>query len=120
MNAEIIKQGYGFAYTKYPFKYQQRFVSLEKEAERNKRGYWKYGGKGEMSWILEKDQKPFLVYQMSQNLWGVKYKDFIKTRLNDEQLTAILNDLRRWIHEFHEEDLEKQLLNSGWERRDIK
>ena len=120
VNAEIIKQGYGFAYTKYPFKYRDQFVSLEREAEENKRGYWEYGGKGELSWILEKGQKPFLVYQMSQNLWGVKYKDFMKTRLNNEQLIANLNNLRRWIHEFHEDDLEKQLLLSGWEREGIK
>jgi len=40
LNAEIIKQGYGFAYTKYPFKYLDEFRELQKEARLNKRGLW--------------------------------------------------------------------------------
>jgi endonuclease YncB( thermonuclease family) len=120
VNAEIIKQGYGFAYIKYFFKYKDRFISLEKEAEENRRGYWKYGGKGELTWILQKGQTPFLVYQMSQNLWGVKYEGFIKTRLNNEQLLSVLTNLRRWVHEFHEDDLKEQLLTSGWQKGDNK
>ena len=41
LNAEIIKQGYGHAYTKYPFKYLEQFRKYEKEARENKRGLWK-------------------------------------------------------------------------------
>ena len=41
LNAEIIKQGYGFAYTKYPFKYLDEFRRYEREARENKRGLWK-------------------------------------------------------------------------------
>jgi len=41
LNTEIVKQGYGFAYTKYPFKYMDEFRKYEKEARENKRGLWK-------------------------------------------------------------------------------
>ena len=41
LNAEIIKQGYGFAYTKYPFKYLEEFRKYEREARENGRGLWK-------------------------------------------------------------------------------
>ena len=41
LNSEIIKQGYGFAYTRFPFKYLEQFRRLEKEARENKRGLWK-------------------------------------------------------------------------------
>jgi len=41
LNAEIIKQGYGFAYTRYPFKYLDEFRRYEKEARENRRGLWK-------------------------------------------------------------------------------
>lgn len=41
LNAEIIRQGYGFAYTKYPFKYLEQFRQYEREAKENKRGLWK-------------------------------------------------------------------------------
>lgn len=40
LNAEIIKQGYGFAYLKYPFKYMEEFRQHEREARENKRGMW--------------------------------------------------------------------------------
>jgi micrococcal nuclease len=41
LNAEIIKQGYGFAYTRFPFKYLEEFRQYEREARENKRGLWK-------------------------------------------------------------------------------
>lgn len=40
LNAEIIRQGYGFAYLKYPFKYADYFRRIENEARKNKRGLW--------------------------------------------------------------------------------
>jgi micrococcal nuclease len=40
LNAEIIKQGYGFAYTRFPFKYLEEFRKYEMEARENKRGLW--------------------------------------------------------------------------------
>lgn len=41
LNAEIIKQGYGFAYTKYPFRYLNDFRRFEREARESGRGLWK-------------------------------------------------------------------------------
>ncbi len=41
VNAEIIKQGYGFAYIKYPFKYMEEFLEYERQAREGKRGLWK-------------------------------------------------------------------------------
>jgi micrococcal nuclease len=40
LNAEIIKQGYGHAYTRFPFKYMEEFRLYEKEAREAKRGLW--------------------------------------------------------------------------------
>lgn len=40
LNAEIIKQGYGFAYTRFPFKYMKEFRRYEREARENMRGLW--------------------------------------------------------------------------------
>jgi len=40
LNAEIIRQGYGFAYTRFPFKYLEEFRRLEREAREAKRGLW--------------------------------------------------------------------------------
>ena len=40
LNAEIIRQGYGFAYTRYPFKYLDDFRQYERGARTNNRGLW--------------------------------------------------------------------------------
>ena len=40
LNAEIIKQGYGYAYKRFPFKYLKEFELNEKEAKANNRGIW--------------------------------------------------------------------------------
>lgn len=40
LNAEIIKQGYGFAYIRFPFKYLEEFRRYEREAKEKKLGLW--------------------------------------------------------------------------------
>ena len=40
VNAEIIRRGYGHAYTRFPFKYLERFRRLERDARRAGRGLW--------------------------------------------------------------------------------
>jgi endonuclease YncB( thermonuclease family) len=40
LNAEIIKQGYGHAYTEYPFRYPDQFRAYEREAREAGRGLW--------------------------------------------------------------------------------
>jgi micrococcal nuclease len=42
LNAEIIKQGYGFAYTRFPFKYMEEFRRYEREARENRKGMWRH------------------------------------------------------------------------------
>jgi len=43
VNLEIIRQGYGHAYTKYPFKYMELFRAYEKRASENEKGLWAQG-----------------------------------------------------------------------------
>ncbi len=43
VNEEIVRQGYGVAYTKYPFKYSEQFLKAEREARKAKRGLWAEG-----------------------------------------------------------------------------
>ena len=40
LNAELISQGYGHAYTKYPFKYANEFSALERQARNQNAGLW--------------------------------------------------------------------------------
>jgi micrococcal nuclease len=41
LNAEIVKQGYGHAYTNYPFNYLDQFRGYEREAREAGRGLWR-------------------------------------------------------------------------------
>ena len=41
LNAEIIRQGYGFAYLVFPFSHSEEFRAYGKEARANKVGLWK-------------------------------------------------------------------------------
>jgi micrococcal nuclease len=43
LNAEIVRQGYGRAYTTYRFKYSKTFRVYEQDAKSEKRGLWKEG-----------------------------------------------------------------------------
>ncbi|MBI5025711.1 MAG: thermonuclease family protein [Nitrospirae bacterium] len=40
VNAELVKQGYAFAYTKYPFQYLEDFRKYARDARKNNRGLW--------------------------------------------------------------------------------
>jgi len=40
LNEEIIRQGYGHAYLRFPFKYRDRYKHLEAEARSARRGLW--------------------------------------------------------------------------------
>lgn len=40
LNAEIIRQGYGHAYTVFPFRYLEQFRQYEREAREAQRGLW--------------------------------------------------------------------------------
>jgi micrococcal nuclease len=39
-NAVLIRQGYGHAYTRYPFQFMEEFRALEQDARTAKRGLW--------------------------------------------------------------------------------
>jgi micrococcal nuclease len=40
LNAEIIRHGYGFAYTRFPFARVAEFRQLERDAREQRRGLW--------------------------------------------------------------------------------
>ncbi len=114
LNAEIIKEGFGFAYLKYPFQRMEEFKVYEEKARRGEKGLWKNQGMDEFQWLVSLNGKPFKVYVMAGALWAVEYDGFIKLRLSRDNLLSELSNLRLWIHEYHENDLKEVLLEHGW------
>ncbi len=43
VNAEIVRQGYGYAYTKFSFKHKDSFIEFERLARQSKKGLWAGG-----------------------------------------------------------------------------
>ncbi|MBI5411828.1 lamin tail domain-containing protein [Candidatus Peregrinibacteria bacterium] len=41
LNADLIEQGFGYAYTRFPFKMKEEFVTLQQKAEEGRMGLWK-------------------------------------------------------------------------------
>jgi len=114
LNEEIIKNGYGFAYTKYPFKYMEKFRKLEREAREKELGLWGNEGMDEFYWLLAQEREPFIIYEMENNWWAIKYKQFVKIRISLDELKDELEKLIIWVHEFSKKDLREILLKNGW------
>jgi len=114
LNSEIIKSGYGFAYTKYPFKYMEEFREYERDARDEGKGLWSDEGMDEYYWLIVQESIPFQIYEMENNWWAIKYKSYIKVRLTTAELSHELDRLRIWVNEFNEKDLREILLKNGW------
>jgi len=114
LNSEIIKNGYGFAYTKYPFKYMEEFRRYEREAKEQELGLWGNEGMDEYYWLLAQEREPFKIYEMENNWWAIKYKSFVKIRVTSDELKDELESLRLWVNKYNEKDLREVLLNNGW------
>lgn len=118
LNEEIIRQGYGFALTRYPFRYREKYTRLEAEAKEKGRGLWANGGLDEFIWLLAQKAVPYEIFEMSNNRWGIKYGEFVKPYLTLEELNKELLNLRRWTNELSPSDLKKTFLENGWRKVD--
>lgn len=114
LNEEIIKNGYGFALTRFPFKNLKKYRQLEAQARKEGLGLWGNQGLDEFCWILSQAAVPYEIFEMANNWWAIRYKDFVRLRLTAEELQRELINLRQWTNEFSPSDLEKMLLNNGW------
>jgi micrococcal nuclease len=114
VNAEIIKEGFGFVYLKYPFQRSDEFKRYEEQARKGEKGLWRNQGRDEWEWLIMRHRKPFKVYEMAANLWGMEFDGLLKLRLDNDELLLELANLRIWIHEYRKDDLRKVLFKNGW------
>lgn len=116
INAELIKAGLAYAYTRYPFKYQKEFVALEAEAREKGLGLWADQGLGEFNWLRARSREGFQVFEMSSNLWGIQWGDLVLVRLTTDQLRVEIEHLRKDVHAFGPRDLERELTARGYQK----
>jgi endonuclease YncB( thermonuclease family) len=114
LNEEIIRRGYGFAYTRFPFKYLMKYRQLEAQARAKGLGLWANQGLDEFRWIINQGSVPYEIFEMANNWWGIRFKQYVKIRLNSEELLKEINNLRQWTNEFSDRDLRETLLSHSW------
>ena len=68
-NAEIVRQGYGHAYTRFPFRYLDEFRQHEREARRRERGLW--GAKCEDAGAGARG-KPTVRHEAVRRIWRAR------------------------------------------------
>ncbi len=72
LNAEVVKQGYGFAYRYFLFKYFDEFKQYEREARENEIGFWSDGGGEESQDSLKNENNIVLAINPKMDeLWRV-------------------------------------------------
>ena len=114
LNEEIIRRGYGFAYTRFPFLYLVKYRQIEAQARAEGLGLWANQGLDEFRWIISQGSVPYEIFEMANNWWGIRFKQYVKIRLTSEELLKEINNLRQWTNEFSDSDLREILLNHGW------
>ena len=114
LNAELVRQGYGFALRHFPFRFLDEFDKLEEEARKNQRGLWQENGLAEFRWLQKNETDSFQVSPAAGDFWVVRYQKYIKTHLDQNGLAAELQELRFKVQELSPRDLEDYLLSRGW------
>ena len=118
LNAEIIKQGYGFVDTRLPFEFSDDFVKYEDEARQAKRGLWAGNGLNELRWIKSKKRLPFEIYDLANNKWAIEYQGMAKTYLALEELNGELEFMRKAAYGLSPRDLRLECAKRGWHEID--
>jgi len=95
VNADIIQKGYGYAYTRFPFKYETDFIKYENLARENRLGIW---NDKEIAKIIKqiKDDEDIKYVENKDLLVNNENKE--NTEINSdneyENLTCLSNNLR--------------------------
>jgi len=115
LNEEIIKQGYGFAYTKYPFEFAEDFVKLQAQARRARLGLWAEDDLKELKWLNSKQRKPFKIYDTAGHKWAIEYAGMAKTFLTNQGLLEELEYIREAAYGLTPKDLRAECSKRGWQ-----
>lgn len=114
LNALLIRRGYGYALTRFPFSGSERFRELEGRARDEGLGVWAGDGRAEIRWIHQQGTGAFEIYPMTNRHWAIAYAGHVKTHLPANQLVRQLNLLLALLAEHGEGDLVRALKAHGY------
>lgn len=114
LNAELIKEGLAYAYTKFPFRRKSEFLQCEEEAKKTEKGLWKNGGLDEFIWLQAQNRLPFEVWEMTNESWGIRTQGYFKLRIPNHDIENELANVRLWVNELGPADLAEKFIKKGW------
>jgi micrococcal nuclease len=114
LNAELIRAGHAYAFTRHPFEQEQRFLALEEQARRSGLGIWADGGLAELVWVLEQGRPPFRIWPTSNRDWAVAYGGLVRVHVRTSELIPLLIRLVRWTRELEPGSVEPRLEEEGF------
>lgn len=116
LNAELLRAGYAFAYTRFRFSRMDEFRGLEERARAAGVGLWSRRSLAELAWVLEHGAGPVLLYPMSNRSWAVRLGSHAKLRVRASELARTLDRARQSMADVAGDELVRALERSGWVR----
>jgi micrococcal nuclease len=116
LNAEILRRGYGFVFTRFAFGRMKEFRALEQQARLTGTGLWADNSVPEYAWSQSRGGEGVTIYPMSNKSWGIRYRSWAKLRVRGPELSSVLDALRILMREKDDERLERTLAAQGWVR----
>jgi endonuclease YncB( thermonuclease family) len=114
LNAELVRNGLGYVFTRYPFAREKSFLALQTAARESGIGLWAAGGRAELSWNLARGIDAVRLHPMTNRSWAIEYAGHVKPRVRSDRLVSELNELRRLTAWNGEEELESSLRREGY------
>lgn len=114
LNELLIREGWAFALTRFPFGRKEAFIAAEAEARAAGRGVWAEGGLAELRWILDQGRHPIEIFPASNRSWTIRFGDWVKPRVRTGKLIDELMRLVALEQSPSAADLEQALTDAGY------
>jgi len=101
LNAELIRQGYGYAFTRYPIMREDEFLQYQEVAQKAGYGVWSDQGRAELRWNEEHDIEAVRLHPMGNRSWAIEYQGRIKPHVRSGELAHELSKLRKVVERSH-------------------
>jgi micrococcal nuclease len=114
LNEQLLRDGYAYVFTRFPFSRSERFLELEREAREAGRGVWADRGMAELDWLRSQGARPISLQQTGNRSWAIVFGGRVKPHVRTNSLVGELNRLRYAIEENAGAELDEALRDAGY------
>lgn len=116
LNAELIRQGFAYAFTRYSLMREDEFLQYEAAARAAGLGVWAEAGRAELRWNEDHGVEPVRLHPMGNRSWAIEYDGRVKPWVRPGELVDELSNLRRVVERSHGEERKARLDEEGYLR----